>query len=174
MMKSQYNVVKLVVPKTLAKSVLLLWPSLLWEGTSLVLITLGVTGGEPINLKTMTGVSRGSCSRGSFYLNLPFCLPVCHERTFQWLSFKAACQATCSQSWRPGELFGSVITRRQKAIKGWDSSPCTFSSPTVFELEFWSTAEGNALIFSIYLTVVQFVVVLLWGKTINRFLLKEN
>lgn len=69
-------------------------------------------------------------------------------------------------------IIGSMITRRQKAIKETDSSPCTLSSATVFELEFWFRAEANALIFPTYHTSVQFTVIVVWGRT--RFLLKEN
>lgn len=74
--------------------------------------------------------------------------------------------------WESRRIIGSMITRRQKVIKGSDWSPCTFSSATVLELEFWSRAEADAQNFSTYLTLVQLKMILVWGKT--RFLLMEN
>lgn len=103
MLKSQYNVMKSAVLKALGKSILLLWPSSIALRRHFISID-NFRGGKPINLKTMAGAPRISRSRASFSLLL-VCLPICCQRTFQWLPFKVAHQATCFQSWKLRQLF---------------------------------------------------------------------
>lgn len=124
-----------------------------------------------MNLEAVTETSRVSCSKRYFFLCLPFSFPSSED--FSVTITQCAMSSNLFPVNEAQRIIGSIITRAQRAVTASDISPRSFPSKAVFESELWPRAEANDLIFFTYVTLIQFMgILVMWRKT--TFLLKEN